>query len=190
MGAEDSTGEEVDSSVLTTHERAVLKLLRRQVAERDERVLPSRFHGGFPWGATAATLAIGTGAIALASSQAEDEAARYFWSLVRNGGIISLLLAAFVLVGGVVGVFRKRRAFDAVVLDFLKQIKYDARLEHAKRREGRSQDNDDSPKSRRQMQHEWYGDHRELDWRDRTTAEVFGMDADTYVSNFLENDKD
>ncbi|WP_159600579.1 hypothetical protein, partial [Agromyces humi] len=45
-------------------------------------------------------------------------------------------------------------------------------------------------KSRRQMQHEWYEGHSELDWRDRQRAEMYGMDVDTYISNVLENDKD
>lgn len=45
-------------------------------------------------------------------------------------------------------------------------------------------------KSRSQLQHEWYGSHSELNWRDRELAEMYGMDADTYKSNVLENDKD
>jgi hypothetical protein len=42
--------------------------------------------------------------------------------------------------------------------------------------------------TRRQQQHQWYGDHRDLDWRDRERAEAWGMDADTYKSNWLEAD--
>lgn len=42
--------------------------------------------------------------------------------------------------------------------------------------------------STRQRQHQWYGGHSELNWRDRETAEMFGMDADTYVSNWKEHD--
>lgn len=38
--------------------------------------------------------------------------------------------------------------------------------------------------SERQRQHEWYGDHADLDWRDRKIAEMYGMDADSYKSNF------
>lgn len=55
-----------------------------------------------------------------------------------------------------------------------------------------SWDNDDRDdyKSRRQLNHEWYGAHSELNWRDREQAQAWGMDADTYVSNWLENDKD
>lgn len=45
-------------------------------------------------------------------------------------------------------------------------------------------------KTRRQIDHEWYGDHRELNWRDRVTGQSLGIDADTYVSNWLEHDKD
>ncbi|RXZ72765.1 hypothetical protein [Agromyces albus] len=45
-------------------------------------------------------------------------------------------------------------------------------------------------KSKRQMQHEWYGSHSELDWRDREQAEALGLDVETYISNVLENDRD
>lgn len=48
----------------------------------------------------------------------------------------------------------------------------------------------DDYKSKRQRDHEWYGDHSELNWRDREQAQAWGMNADTYVSNWLENDKD
>ncbi len=44
--------------------------------------------------------------------------------------------------------------------------------------------------STRRRQHLWYGDHRELDWRDRELAEIWGMDSDEYVNNFLEHDRD
>lgn len=33
--------------------------------------------------------------------------------------------------------------------------------------------------------HLWYGDHSEMDWRDREQAQSWGMDADTYSSNYL-----
>jgi hypothetical protein len=42
--------------------------------------------------------------------------------------------------------------------------------------------------TRRQKQHRWYSDHRDLDWRDREQAESWGMDADTYKSNWREAD--
>lgn len=44
--------------------------------------------------------------------------------------------------------------------------------------------------SKRQRDHLWYGDHSDLTWRDREQAQAWGMDADTYVSNWLEHDKD
>ena len=53
-----------------------------------------------------------------------------------------------------------------------------------------SDDDNDYYKSKRQLDHEWYGDHSELNWRDREQAQAWGMDADTYVSNWLEHDKD
>lgn len=74
------------------------------------------------------------------------------------------------------------RAVDA----FLESIGYASRRERTHDFER----DDFQFKSRRQMQHEWYGDHSELNWTHREQAEIFGMDADTYVSNFLEHDKD
>lgn len=47
---------------------------------------------------------------------------------------------------------------------------------------------DEVPLTRRQQQHLWYGDNRDLDWRDREQAEAWGMDADTYKSDWLESD--
>ena len=44
--------------------------------------------------------------------------------------------------------------------------------------------------SKRQRDHRWYADHSELNWRDREQAQAWGMDADTYASNWLEHDKD
>ncbi len=42
--------------------------------------------------------------------------------------------------------------------------------------------------SRREMDHAWYGDHSELDWRDRTLAQTLGLDVETYISNVKEAD--
>lgn len=79
----------------------------------------------------------------------------------------------------------KKDALRAVD-EYLKSLGYANRLERT-----RDSDHDDFQfKSRRRMQHEWYGDHSELNWQHREQATVLGMDADTYVSNFLENDKD
>lgn len=49
-------------------------------------------------------------------------------------------------------------------------------------------DDDCAYKTKRQRNHEWYGDHSDLDWRDREQAQSWGMDADTYKSNWLESD--
>lgn len=43
-------------------------------------------------------------------------------------------------------------------------------------------------KSTRQLNHEWYGDHSELNWRDRELGQLLGMDADTYVNNLRDSD--
>ena len=55
---------------------------------------------------------------------------------------------------------------------------------------GRDYDDSDEYMSTRHRDHLWYGDHSELNWRDREQAQSWGMDADTYVSNWLEHDKD
>lgn len=81
---------------------------------------------------------------------------------------------------------RAKKNAQRAVDDYLEGIGYASRRE----RSGNRDRDDFQYKSRRQMQHEWYGDHSELNWRHREQAEMFGMDADTYVSNFLENDKD
>lgn len=39
--------------------------------------------------------------------------------------------------------------------------------------------------SRNYENHLWYGDHHDMDWRDREQAQSWGMDADTYASNYL-----
>lgn len=44
--------------------------------------------------------------------------------------------------------------------------------------------------SRRQLQHEWYEGHSELDYTDRVRGEMYGLDVDTYISNVAEHDRD
>jgi len=84
---------------------------------------------------------------------------------------------------------QKERAQD--VTRYLRQIDYYRRRDRRHADGDASDDDGYESKSRRQMQHEWYGDHSELDWHDRVLGEALGFDdADTYVSNFLEHDKD
>ncbi|MBG6214301.1 hypothetical protein RCH23_002123 [Cryobacterium sp. CAN_C3] len=40
----------------------------------------------------------------------------------------------------------------------------------------------------RGSQHQWYGDHSELNWRDRERAQSMGLDVETYVSNVLDRE--
>jgi predicted lipid-binding transport protein (Tim44 family) len=42
---------------------------------------------------------------------------------------------------------------------------------------------DDDTRTERQSQHDWYGSHTELDWRDRKAAATFGMTSDEWSSN-------
>ncbi|MFE6966966.1 hypothetical protein ACFVAJ_17780 [Agromyces sp. NPDC057679] len=73
---------------------------------------------------------------------------------------------------------------------YLDEIGYAGRTSKPSEAGAHGSSGDSATKSKRQMQHEWYGSHSELNWRDRETAEMYGMDVDTYVSNVLENDKD
>lgn len=79
-------------------------------------------------------------------------------------------------------VWRKR-----VVGDFLDSTDFEHRDPPAVRRDYEASDD---YTLKRQRDHLWYGDHSELNWRDREQAQAWGMDADTYVSNWLEHDKD
>lgn len=108
------------------------------------------------------------------------------------------VLAVFVvtLLGGMVpilivlgrGISRWQEAQEsdgeARIAAFLGRIGYEERLRDS-RAGGSSQWT-----SIRQSQHAWYGSHSELNWRDRERAEASGMDADTYINNVLEHDKD
>lgn len=78
---------------------------------------------------------------------------------------------------------RAEEARDSRVTAFKERINYKQRL-----RSGHS--GGGSSASRRQMQHEWYGDNPDLGWQDRERAEMFGLDVETYRSNVLENDRD
>jgi hypothetical protein len=48
---------------------------------------------------------------------------------------------------------------------------------------------DGGSKTTRQLQHEWYEGHSELNWRDREMASIWGLDVETYISNVKENDR-
>ncbi|WP_104103939.1 hypothetical protein [Arthrobacter sp. 08Y14] len=78
---------------------------------------------------------------------------------------------------------RAKEARDERVAAFKKRIRYERRLRPA-------YSGADTSPSRRQMQHEWYGDNPQLGWQDRERAEMFGLDVETYKSNMLENDRD
>lgn len=67
---------------------------------------------------------------------------------------------------------------------YLEQIGYAARTS---RRSGAADagSDDDRVLSRREMQAAWYPDRpNDLNWHDRQIAEIYGMDADTYESNY------
>lgn len=97
--------------------------------------------------------------------------------------IVCLLLTALPILMGWRADIRAKEARDKRVATFKKRIRYERRS-----RPGYS--GGSSAVSRRQMQHEWYGDNPDLDWQDRERAEMFGLDVETYRSNMLENDRD
>ena len=106
-----------------------------------------------------------------------------------------VVIGLSVIVAGIVGICAiavrvGTSALDRARTPFLEQIGYSTRLPAAA--PSRDEDDDNYPvKSRRQLQHEWYGERSELNWTHRVQAEALGIeDADTYVNNFLESDRD
>ncbi|ARK05995.1 hypothetical protein B8281_16000 [Cellulosimicrobium sp. TH-20] len=109
----------------------------------------------------------------------------------RPGPILHLFLLVFfggALLLCVVGIREARRWRLRQVPAYLESIGFFGRDAY-KWSPPRGTDSDMS-KSKRQMQHEWYGDRRGLNWRDRERAETSDLDAETYISNVLEDDKD
>ncbi|ODT25984.1 MAG: hypothetical protein ABS64_00405 [Microbacterium sp. SCN 69-37] len=103
-----------------------------------------------------------------------------------------LVLALVVMLGGIpvvimIAVRVGNSALARYRAEFLKRIGYESR---PTRTSPTTSSYDESTKSLRQLQHEWYEGHSELDWRDRERAEMYGIDVDTYINNVLENDKD
>jgi len=50
-----------------------------------------------------------------------------------------------------------------------------------------SRDDSDFYTTKKQDDHQWYGEHHELNWRDREYGQAMGWDVDAYV-NWLEQD--
>lgn len=85
----------------------------------------------------------------------------------------------------------EQRKASQEITGYLNRIGYHRRVDQRHSAGHASDDGGYESKSRRQMQHEWYGDHGELNWTHRVQGEALGFDnADDYVDNFLEHDKD
>jgi hypothetical protein len=108
-----------------------------------------------------------------------------------NAGVVILLLLGSLAVGTVTTfmvLFRETEEWrKRLISDYLDRIGFEHRDPEASRR---GSDDGHAYMSKRQRDHLWYGDHSELNWRDREQAQAWGMDADTYVSNWLEHDPD
>jgi hypothetical protein len=108
-------------------------------------------------------------------------------------GLFSLL-AAVVLFTGWIGPFGawKRGSENAKKTRDERRWKFRRSLRGYDNRRLRPAVPDDEPGStRRRTQHLWYDGRDELDWQDRTRAEMLGgMDVDTYINNVAEHDKD
>lgn len=104
---------------------------------------------------------------------------------------LAFLMLAWVLVGWAPVIWITAREMESwrlrLVSTYLDSLGFEQRDPQVV---GRDYDDSDDYMSKRQRDHLWYGDHSELNWRDREQAQAWGMDADTYVSNWLENDRD
>lgn len=85
------------------------------------------------------------------------------------------------------GAENARKARDKRLWEFRKRIGY---TDSRKPRLAGEGGGEASSVSRRRMQHEWYEGHSGLNYTDRTRAEMYGMDVDTYISNVAEHDRD
>jgi len=112
------------------------------------------------------------------------------WVLLIGTPFAALPVALGVGVGAVVGWAALAGALVGVVLSLKPEPKPKAAATATPKRSARAVPaaGDEAPLSRRQEQHRWYGEHSDLTWRDREQAQAWGMDADTYKSNFLESD--
>lgn len=172
----------IDLSYLTDDEKSGYRQARRAPA--------AAYGAGL--GATALWSVPVGGLIWVAVTSADggfEEWAGLMWIAVWAVGLFGLARSA------IAGAEMAEKMTKPNADDFLRKIKYHDRVRSGRRsgtaHEAPAYDHHDGPmKSTRQMQHEWYGDHTELNWRDRERAEMYGMDADTYISNVLDNDKD
>lgn len=187
---------EIDDRLLTPVERAIYSNLD-SVANHSsgaDRALTAR-ELGWRWQFRASWRSLALTAVWLVAWLA------VFWAAVdayaghdRESGKVLILVAVgaallspllFVLLG-----WECRQALRKRVDDYLDEIGYEERLSMGLPPETHSTANDNSWKSQRQLQHEWYEGHTELNWRDRELAEVWGLDVETYISNVKENDKE
>lgn len=174
----------VDKSFLTVEEKAEYRRARRAPAT------------GYSWGAGLGIVALSSvpvcGLIWVAVTSAEGgfkEWAGLMWIAAWAAGLYGLFVA-FVFWAG-----SASESSEDAVRSFLWKIKYSDRVRSGIRpgdppSSFAQRGEDDDIKSKRQVDHEWYGGHSELNWRDRELGQMYGMDADTYISNVLENDKD
>lgn len=174
---------DVDVSLLTDDERALYAHLA------DATRHTGRWRAGVVLGVCLLT-GLALLGVALATSRAEDE------TLLENvAGLAGLAVAGYGVVKAI-GLARaaqtRRRQLERDASDYLHRIRYHERAREAQRRTAprSGTSHDQAPMSRRQTQRAWYGEHRELGWRDREIGEALGIDADTYVNNVLEHDKD
>ncbi|MDN4491585.1 hypothetical protein QQX13_12145 [Demequina sp. SYSU T00068] len=171
-----------DWSVLTDKEQEELRR-RQESAKGPHRSMP----GGMrePESAQVRYLgAAGTGIfggiLALAALGFRDPE-----GLLVNFMILGLAVTVSMFFGGWAALVRARRqAWESLVPSYLHHIKYARRVQDKLER-AHSVGSDDAYNHldgmpRKMRQHLWYGDHSELNWRDREQAEQWGLSADEY----------
>lgn len=171
--------DEVDPRVLNANERVTYSRLAAEAARRGR---------GRPVAVLVVCLTITLGLFVLATASLAQNPESFVDDIA---GVLCAVVGCAGAVG-VIGMFRDAHVAHAErvrELDrYLQRIRYHDRL---RPRPGARRTRDDGgTKTRRQTQSEWYAGHSELTWRDREMGETLGLDADTYVSNYLENDKD
>lgn len=178
----------VDLRLLTAEERAKYDTFNRFQAlpKRDQWLLTPKTMAVCAVLLTVSILFVAWGSVDMLSSRPATSGAGK-----PGDPAVTLLVAGIILAIAVfpvlftVGRREVRTGLERMRHDYLLSIGYEDRVG------GRAASRPVEPdQTTRQAQHEWYEGHDNLTWRDRVPAQSYGMDASTYISNVLENDKD
>jgi hypothetical protein len=174
--------EAVDTKLLTPHE--LEEYVHVRALPGVHRIFASGIAMGASWMAASA-------AALMFSSYAAHEYETFAEVILTPAAFLLMAWGALATISSVRNRVRAaRKVRDNLLRNFRARIGYEARVASGRIPTTSATNGWDGPQTLRQMHHEWYGEHGELDWKDRTSAEMYGMDVETYIHNMKENDRD